>query len=190
MDAQTVEMQSVLDKMKFLNKYVEAVERNNINTVDLNGKTKDTTYSFDDITSKLQIRINALRTSDMKQSEKNKYINDTKTQIDMFVNQQTSKYIAITATLRQVIPQVLKDVRELQKINIDESQSITGREYMYQMHSNIGMYKQIASDLDGLLNQNSTADEIVEEFNRSVPEDQKITRNDLEEVKRSVGDLV
>ena len=189
-DSETVEMQAVLDKMKFLDKYADAIERNNINVINLKNKTKDTTYSFDDITSKLQIRINALRTSDMKQSEKNKYINDTKTQIDMFVNQQTAKYIAITSTLRQVIPQVLKDVRELQKINIDEAQSITGREYMYQMHSNIGMYKQIASDLEGLLNQNSTADEIVEEYNKSVPENQKITREDLEEVKRSVGDLV
>jgi hypothetical protein len=92
-----------------------------------------------------------LRTSDIKQSEKNKYINDTNTQIDMFRNQQTSKYIAITSTLRQIIPQVLKDVRELKNINLDMSTSLSGTEFMYQMHSNIGMYNDIAETMLGLL---------------------------------------
>lgn len=191
-DTRTMQTESIIDRMKFLNQYADAVERNDIRTIKLSRTTeqsKDKTYSFDDIVQKLQIRVNALRTSDMKQSEKNKYINDTKTQIDMFTNQQTAKYITITSTLRQVIPQVLKDVRELKNINISTDQSLTGTEFMYQMHSNIAMYNDIANTMLGLLNQTTSAQQIVDEYNRGIPEDQKITLQDLEEVKKSVQDL-
>jgi len=112
-----------------------------------------------------------LRTSDINQSEKNKFINDTKTQIDMFRNQQTTKYIAITSTLRQVIPQVLKDIRELKNINLDMSSSISGTEFMYQMHSNIGMYNNIAKTMLGLLNQSSSREDIIKEYNKGLPDD-------------------
>lgn len=191
-DKDCMQMESVIDRMKYIQTCADAIERNSIRTITLSKRTTkqdDVTYSFDDIVQKLQIRVNALRTSDIKQSEKNKYINDTNTQIDMFRNQQTSKYIAITSTLRQIIPQVLKDVRELKNVNLDMSASLSGTEFMYQMHSNIGMYNDIAETMLGLLDQNSSADDIITEYNRNLPEDQKITLSDLEEVKRSVQDL-
>lgn len=191
-DIETMQFESVIDRMKYIQSYADAFERNDVRTITLSRKVdkkEDKTYSFNDIVEKLQIRINALRTSDIKQSEKNKYINDTKTQIDMFRNQQTAKYIAITSTLRQVIPQVLHDVRELKNININLSESLTGTEYMYQRHSNIGMYNNIAETMLGLLNQTTSSQEIIEEYNKNLPENQKITLQDLEEVKRSVQDL-
>ena len=190
-DPVAMETESIIDKMSYIQTYADAVERNNIITLSLSaeGKNKDTTYSFDDIVQKLQIRVNALKTSDLKQSEKNKYINDTRTQIDMFVNQQTAKYVAITSTLRQVIPQVLYDVRRLKNINLNTDQSLSGTEYMYQMHSNIAMYQDIAETMLGLLDQQSSSQQIIEEYNKNVPEDKKITIQDLEEVKESVQDL-
>lgn len=191
-DPRSVETEALIDKMKFLQQYADAVERNNIITLSL-GKNKvsqDDTYSFDDIIQKLQIRVNALRTSDLSTSEKNKYINDTNTQIQMFRNQQTSKYIAITSTLRQVIPQLLKDVRELKNIKIDENLSISGKEYMYHMHSNVKMYENIGKTMLDILNQNSSEEQIIEEYNKNLPDDQKITKQDIEELRKSVRDLI
>lgn len=191
-DNRAVETEALIDKMKYLTSYTDAVERNNIRTITLSRRVEkkdDRTYSFDDIVNKLQIRVNALRTSDIKQSEKNKYINDTKTQIDMFRNQQTAKYVAITSTLRQVIPQVLHDVKELKDINLNLSESLTGTEYMYQMHSNIAMYNDIAETMEGLLNQTTSVEQIISEYNHGLPQDQQITLQDIEEVKRSVHDL-
>lgn len=192
MDPMSVETESIIDRMRYIQSYADAVERNNTITLSVKaeGKNKDLTYSFDDIVQKLQIRVNALRTSDLKQSDKNRYINDTRTQIDMFTNQQTAKYIAITSTLRQVIPQVLKDVRELKNININTDQSLSGTEYMYQMHSNIAMYQDVAETMLGLLDQTSSNQQIIDEYNRGLSDDKKITMSDLEEVKGSVQDLV
>ena len=192
-DQTAIQTESIIDRMKYIQSYADAVERNNITTIKLSRKVtkdEDKTYGFDDIVQKLEIRVNALRTSDIKQSEKNKYITDTNTQIDMFRNQQTSKYIAITSTLRQVIPQVLKDVRELKNINLDPSSSLSGTEFMYQMHSNIGMYNDVAETMLGLLDQNSTKEDIIKGYNEGLPEDQRISEKDLEEVKHSVQDLV
>jgi hypothetical protein len=92
--------------------------------------------------------------------------------------------------LRQVIPQVLKDVRELKNINLNPEESLSGSEYMYQMHSNIAMYNDIAQTMLGLLNQNSSNEQILSEYNKGIPKDQQISSEDLEEVKRSVQDLV
>lgn len=191
-DPRSVETEALIDKMKFLQQYSDAVERNNIITVSL-GKNKsqqDNTYSFDDIIQKLQIRINALRTSDLDVSDKNKYINDTNTQVEMFRNQQTSKYIAITSTLRQVIPQLLKDVRELKNIKIDDNLTISGKEYMYHMHSNIKMYENIGKTMLNVLDQNSSEEQIIQEYNRNLPDDQKITIRDIEELRKSIRDLI
>lgn len=190
-DSHSIETQSLIDKMNFLQNYCDAVERNNIVVPfgrSVNSQ-EDKTHTFDDIVQKLQIRQNALRTSSLKQSEKNKYINDTKTQIDMFTNQQTAKYIAITSTLRQIIPYVLKDIRQLKNINIDPQSSLSGTEYMYQMHSNIGMYSDIAKTMLGLLNQESSKNQIINEYNSNMPENQKITTQDINEIIKSVQDL-
>ena len=191
-DPRSVETEALIDKMKFLQQYADAVERNNIITINLsrNNTQQDNTYSFDDIIQKLQIRVNALRTSDLSISDKNKYINDTNTQIEMFRNQQTSKYIAITSTLRQVIPQLLKDIRELKNIKINDSTSISGKEYMYHMHSNIRMYENIGETMLNILDQNSSEEQIIREYNRNLPDDQKITIQDIEELRKSIRDLV
>lgn len=191
-DPRSVETEALIDKMKFLQQYADAVERNNIITISLrrNGAQQDNTYNFDDIIQKLQIRLNALRISDLSTAEKNRYTNDTNTQIEMFRNQQTSKYIAITSTLRQVIPQLLKDVRELKNIKIDDNISISGKEYMYQMHSNVRMYENIGETMLKILDQNSSQEQIIQEYNRNLPDDQKITVQDIEELRKSIKDLI
>jgi hypothetical protein len=45
-------MESVIDRMKYIQTYADAIERNNIRTITLSKKTtkqEDVTYSFDDI---------------------------------------------------------------------------------------------------------------------------------------------
>ena len=189
-DPVAIETQSLIEKMKYVQSYADAVEQNNIITLTRSvTPSDDRTHTFEDIVQKLQIRVNALRTSDLKQSEKNKYINDTKTQIDMFKNQQTAKYIAIASTLRQVVPQVLKDVRELKHINMSTQHSLSGTEYMYQMHSNIGMYNNIAETMLGILNQVTSSQQIIDEYNNGVSDDQRIGLEEIEELKKTVQDL-
>ena len=186
-DPVAIETQSLIEKMKYVRSYADAVEQNNIITLTRSvTPSDDRTHTFEDIVQKLQIRVNALRTSDLKQSEKNKYINDTKTQIDMFKNQQTAKYIAIASTLRQVVPQVLKDVRELKNINMSTQHSLSGTEYMYQMHSNIGMYNNIAETMLGILNQVTSSQQIIDEYNNGVSEDRRIGLEEIEELKKTV----
>jgi len=89
----------------------------------------------------------------------------------MFRNQQLSKFVAITSTLRQIIPQLLDDVREILNISKDDSRTLPSKDYMYQLHSNIGTYKNIAEILGGLITQNTTREQLLTEYNRGLPED-------------------
>lgn len=161
-----------------------------MSTVSLNKSEKDHVYDFDDVAQKLEVRVKAIRTSSLSKSEKTKLINSTKSQIEMFRNQQVSKYVAITSTLRQVVPQLLDDVRQLKNININELETLSSEDYMYQLHSNIGTYKNIAEILVGLLEQNTTKEQLLTEYNKDLPKDQKLTDEDLLELHNSVNDLL
>lgn len=187
--------QQLVDKIKFLSKTLDTYEKNDIVRINVtwnpNSNKGDDTHTMDDIVQKLNVRLNAIRTSNLSNAEKTKLTNDTKTQIDMFVNQQTTKYVAITMLLKNVVPQLLSDLRKLKNINLDENASITGQDYMYHLHSNFGMYNSIASAVLGILNQNVSVDQILHEFNRDIQnEEDKITRDDLESVKNAASTLL
>lgn len=191
LDSEQYITEGLIDSNKALQRYADSVERNNLQIINLGKfKTKDDTFSFGQIEEKLQIRINALKTADMGAAERTKLISDTKSQLEMFRNSTASKYLAVTTMLRQILPQVIKDIREIKNINVNENESLTGKEYMFQSHSNIRMYHSIGTTLQGLLNQTNTVQQIVEEYNNGLPEDQHITEDDILEVKNIVNNLV
>ena len=64
--------------------------------------------------------------------------------------------------------------------------SLSGTEYMYQMHSNIGMYNNIAETMLGILNQVTSSQQIIDEYNNGVPNDQRIGLEEIEELKKTV----
>ena len=188
-------MESVIDKMKYLSNYSDAIERNDLVAISFRrpgSKQQDVIenkYSFEDIENKLQLRINAIRTSDLKPSERSKLLTATQNQLELFQNEQTSKYIAIVSTIKQVAPQINEDIKELKKINM-RNMTISGRDYMYQLHSNFALYQQIAMAMDGLLDQSSTIDQLLKEYNAGKKEQEQLTRQDLMELKSKIANLI
>lgn len=185
----TVLTQAVYEQLKYI-RTQKNIERNNLKSFSEKRNLKDVrTVSFESISNMLGIRVNAIRTSSLEQSEKIKELNATRSQIEMLNSSTVSKYHAITSILQQVIPDILDQLDKFDEIN-ESGKTIDSKEYMFQMHSNIGMYNEVAKTLDELLKNVSNRKDIIQDFKSKVKDSEPITNDDLQEIHQDVQRLV
>ena len=54
------------------------------------------------------------------------------------------------------------------------------------MHSNIGVYLEIAEQLSGILKETSNKNDILREFNEGKTDEEKLTLDDLEKMQKII----
>lgn len=188
-DYNTILTQAVYEQLKYI-RTQKNIERNNLKLFSEKRNLKDVrTVSFESISSMLGIRVKAIRTSSLEQSEKVKELNATRGQIEMLNSSTVSKYHAITSLLQQVIPDVLDQLDKFDEIN-NSGETISAKDYMFQMHSNIGMYNEVAKTLDELLKNTSNRIDIIQDFKDKVKDSEPITDEDLQEIHQDIQRLV
>jgi len=102
----------------------------------------------------------------------------------MFNSESASKYIAITMSLQQIIPQLLEDSRNLRSM-----QNVSNDDYIYQRHSNFDMYSKLMEDIGKILGDKDDVSEMIEGYNAIVESDaDKIGAEDISRLMNQVAD--
>ena len=186
--------QDIIDGIKNVSRYLDNLDINYYKWFVGNKPTSVSTDeiklpTYQQIVDMLKVRINAIRTSNLDEKDKATLITITQGQIDMFSNKSTTKYTAIMSTMSQIVPQILQDLENIRSIK-DAGMTIDSSTYMYQMHSNVGMYNQVAVSLLQMLNNNPNVVELINEYNNSDKQGSDISINDINEIKEDVSNLV
>ncbi len=143
---------------------------------------------YQNISNALKIRLNAIRTSDIDPSKRANLTNSTQSQIDLFTTQELSKYDSITSFLRQVVPQLIQDMKDIKDIYYNHKH-FTAKDYMFQMHSNIKMYNSIIQQLQSMLSDENETPQIVREYNKGKLDKDKISVKDVLQIKQDVDNV-
>uniref|UniRef100_A0AAU8B7U8 Uncharacterized protein n=1 Tax=Dulem virus 42 TaxID=3145760 RepID=A0AAU8B7U8_9CAUD len=157
MDGELLYNESVLNFFSRNRMYENALQSNALRIGNLEiskqAERKDK-YSYQEIYDMLHTRLKALSsTSGIELSERTRLISETQLQMQAFANDFTSKIFAINELLNAVKPQLVKDMKELTD-RYNNNDDISGEEYMYHAHANIGMYERLTTTLIMLLKDN------------------------------------
>lgn len=180
------ENQALLENVKSINKKLDLLERNNFLKITWRKKQASKTYSFEHIIQDLLVRRDALKSQLQDDVLRQKLLSEVDSQIESFQNQSVGKYVAMDQLLKQVVPRLMEDARKINNIVVNEDQSLSASEYMYQMHSNIGVYLEIAEQLSGVLKETSNKNDILREFNDGKTDEEKLTLDDLEKMQKII----
>ena len=143
---------------------------------------------YQNISNALKIRLNAIRTAELDPSKKANLTNSTQSQIDLFTTQELSKYDSITSFLRQVVPQLIQDMKDIKDIYYNHK-PFTSKDYMFQMHSNIKMYNSIIQQLQSMLSDENEVPQIVREYNKGKLDKDKISVSDVLQIKQDIDNV-
>ena len=175
-----------MENVKSINKKLDLLERNNFLKITWRKKQASKTYSFEHVIQDLLVRRDALKSQLQDDVLRQKLLSEVDSQIESFQNQSVGKYVAMDQLLKQVVPRLMEDARKINNIVVNEDQSLSASEYMYQMHSNIGVYLEIAEQLSGVLKETSNKNDILREFNEGKTDEEKLTLDDLEEMQKII----
>ena len=184
----------ILDRFKHAQSLVNVIETNPyIIKRRLNKKEASaalpTESLYSNIIDGIKIRINALRSSDLQQVQKNKLIQEARTFVDMFENEGIVRYVAISSMLSQVIPNLLDDIKQL-RAAVNENAVIDSKSVNYHIHSNFGLYKNIIQSLSTMFTSEDYITDLVNEYNsKQISESNKISRDDALELKQTISDI-
>lgn len=176
------EYDRVGENVKHLNKSIDYIDRR----YKKSSNGGDTYYQ--NIRNSLSVRLNAIRTSSLDASKKANLTNSTQSQIDLFTISTMSQYDTITSFLRQVVPQLIQDKQEICDIYY-KHKNFTSNDYMFQMHSNIKMYDSIVEQLQLMLSKDGNIQQIVDLYNKGKIDKDKISVDDLLNIKQDVDNL-
>lgn len=143
--------------------------------------------TVDRIVRSLNTRKDAIKTSNITPGEKVSAINSVESQVALFTTGEISRYMSIGMLLQQVVPQLLEDVNAIRRIKWNNPNPDAGW-YQYQLHGNIGAYHKILSSLEQMLQESQNLEQILEEYNKTVNEEEKITLDDLIHLRQNVTD--
>lgn len=185
--------ESALTFFKNLDMYKNALQSNALRILNLNIEIKSSevkdNYTYQEIYNMLHTRLKALSsTSTTGVKDRTRLISETQTHMKMITNEFTSKYSAIAEMMRTIGPQVLKDINEL-KDRFDVGEEISGDEYMYQAHANIGMYEKLTSTIIKLLQDDENVNAIIEFYNKDKQDSEKISIDDIRELETDVSNI-
>mgnify|MGYP004669691965 FL=1 len=175
-----------MENVKSINKKLDLLERNNFFKITWRKNQAAKTYSFEHIIQDLLVRRDALKSQLQDDVLRQKLLSEVDSQIESFQNQSVGKYVAMDQLLKQVVPRLMEDARKINNIVVNEDQSLSASEYMYQMHSNIGVYLEIAEQLSGILKETSNKNDILREFNEEKTDEEKLTLDDLEKMQKII----
>lgn len=153
-------------------------------------KTTDLPLSekYNEIENTLQSRINALTSSNLNEGIKQTLIVETKSQLDMLRNPEVTKYEAISNLIKTMAPRILETMDSLEQLKIDEDRAVDAREYMYQMHDNVGMFESIIRSCLMIVQNDTECDDIVAQFNE-LNQNDPIQAQDVKNFKSELENL-
>jgi len=106
----------------------------------------------------------------------------------MFKSDTTSKYEAISSMLGTVVPQILDEIDKLRDIT-EKGETVDASTYMYERHSNIGMYRAVAVGLHELLTNPIDRQDLVKDYNKKHA-DSQISIQNVEEIYDDLNRLI
>lgn len=189
-DGSLLTNESILDFFKRIGIYKNALQSNALRIgplqINRNASNVKNKYTYQEVYNMLHTRLKALSsTSTVNMTDRTRLISETQIQMDMFNNDFTSKYSAISEIVRTVGPQLLNDIDELEsKLKIGED--ISGDQYMYHAHANIGMYERLTSTLIIMLQNDDNIRDMIDFYNKDKQESEKINIEDIEALKNNV----
>lgn len=185
------ENEALLEKIKYLDHYSNALEQNDYIKTNWSEKQKADVHSFENAVKKLLVRQAALQTQNMDVAKKQKLLNELSSQLESLQNPAFGKYMAMNAMLDQILPQMLDDIHWLKTISLLDDKSISADEYMFQSHSNISLYENIVKEFSGILNQNRNREDLIQEHNSLVTkDDEKISEDDLNKLQQVIRQVL
>ena len=152
--------------------------------VDPNAKYNNKAASYKDIARMLKTRLLAVTHSQIDSATKVNQSQALISQIHMFNSETASKYLAITMSLQQIVPQILEDIRNLRQL-----EDVSNDEYIYQRHANFEMYSKLMSDLGDILKDKDDVSELIESWNFTAESDaDKIGVEDINKLIDQIQD--
>lgn len=152
--------------------------------VDPNAKYNNKAASYRDIAKMLKTRLLAITNSQIDSSTKVNQSQALISQIHMFNSESASKYLAITMSLQQIVPQILEDIRNLRQMD-----NVSNDEYIYQRHVNFEMYSKLMEDLVEILKDKDDVAELIEGWNFiAESEADKIGPEDISKLINQISD--
>lgn len=191
LDRELLSNESVLDFFNRFDKYKNSLRSNalRIGPISIGKASSSETYEYQEVINMLNTRMKALRSSSKKDVvDKDRLILDTAQQIEMFSNRFASKYNAISELVRVVAPQILQDIDDLRK-KYNSGVQISGEEYMYQAHANIGMFSNLTKTLTTILEDDDNVASMINHYNQNQSDEDKITVDDIATLKNHVKNL-
>lgn len=190
-DRELLENESILEFFKRFDKFKQSLRENalRIGPINISKNKSGNSYEYQEVVNMLNTRMKALRASSKKDIvDKDRLILENAQQIEMFSNRFTSKYNAISELVKIVTPQILHDTDELRR-KYNGGQYISGEEYMYQAHANIGMFSNLTRALMTILEDADNVASIINHHNQNQQESEKITVEDIVTLKNLVKNL-
>lgn len=120
----------------------------------------------------LSLRLKAMMAADLPDSFKSKHKQILEAQIHAFQQGVEGLYLAMSALLVQITPQLIKDSKTLKEIH-EKGDYVSSNMYMYQMHDNFGTYYRILDEMKSIMDS-STIKEILKSQIQDGTDDQKI----------------
>ena len=152
--------------------------------VDPSAKYNNKAASYKSIAKMLNTRLLAITNSQIDSSTKVNQSQALISQIHMFNSESASKYLAITMSLQQIVPQILEDIR-----NLRQMEDVSNDEYIYQRHSNFEMYSKLMEDIGEILKDKDDVAELIEGWNFiAESEADKIGPEDISKLIDQVSD--
>lgn len=191
LDRGLLQNESIFEFFNRFEKYKQSLRENalRIGPVNITRNASGNTYEYQEVVNMLNTRMKALRASSKKDiADKDRLILENAQQIEMFSNRFTSKYNAISELIKTVTPQILHDIDELRR-KYNGGEYITGEEYMYQAHANIGMFSNLTRTIMTILEDEDNVASIINHHNQDQQESEKITIDDIVTLKNLVKNL-
>lgn len=159
-----------------------------VRTSELNSKPEiSIDATVERVVKSLNTRKDAIKTSNITPGEKSTATNSVESQVALFVTGEISRYMAIGTMIQQVVPQLMEDIKAIQEVKWNNPNPDVGW-YRYQLHGNVGAYHKILSSIEQMLQESQNLEQILQEYNRSANDDEKITLDDLIDLRQSVTD--
>lgn len=182
---ETVLNEQIVDSFNQFSKDDDALEVHNKIRIRFGKKKTNVEYSFDGIVENLKTRLQAIRTSQMTSAEKATQINATQSQIDAFCVANITKYQAINSLLSQVIPYLHESNAELRR-KISNGEQISDSRYMTDMHTTYGLYSNIFTTIQNILNDDANIQQLLTEYNKGIEkESEKLTVDDIVQLRNA-----
>lgn len=191
-DNQTIENESVIDRMIAITRASDAYQTNNLEIEAhfknfIFNKKASGNKSYDDIRNALASGILAVKSSRLNESVKQNLLGSLQTQLDMLNNPNISNYQAVSNIVRTMVPRVMQALDEIRAIDNLDYVDANNSDYMYYMHDNIGMYSSIMKSLNASFTNDLECERLIAQNNELSNSD--ITMDDVVNMKNTVSNL-